>query len=170
MTVCGKSRKRVGMDDDSRDALKTGLEIVLRPVTDIASDVLGIAGGLWLHEQHERIRASLRARTAEILKERKVDAPETPPPSIMVPLLAAAQNESREELVGLWAKLLATAMDPQRSGLYRREFVPIAAQIEPLEAVLLPLLNHPTDLSPNRVDYFRDQLNKSWPAGYFVPA
>ena len=122
------------MGDEGQELIKVGMEVALKPVTDIASDVLGIAGGAWLHEQHERIRRRLRDRTEEIFKERGVKEPQEPPPSVIVPLLTHAQNETREELLDLWAKLIAASMDPQRSHLYRREYVDIVKRLEPLDA------------------------------------
>jgi hypothetical protein len=49
---------------------------------------------------------------------------------IALPLLEAAAEESREELQDLWARLLAAAMDPGRSGQVRRVFIEIVKQMD----------------------------------------
>ncbi|MGN6148598.1 MAG: Abi-alpha family protein [Rhizomicrobium sp.] len=121
------------MDDDGKEVIKIGMEVALRPITEIAQNVLGIAGGDWLAERRRLNREKLSRRTDKILKERGVNAPEEPSPSIAIPLLSAAQEEGREELAELWAKLLATAMDPARKHSYRREFLAIVRELEPLD-------------------------------------
>jgi len=148
------------MEDDAKEVVKAGLEIVLRPVTEIAENVLGRLGGDWLSENRARNRARLKAETDEILRRRKVENAQEPPPSIVVPLLTHAQDEGREALVSLWAKLLAAAMDPALAGNYRREFVEIVQQLEPLDVLVLPQLAH-ADLSPSRREYLAKHLSVS---------
>lgn len=133
------------MNDDGKELIKIGMEVALRPVTDIASDILGVFGGAWLHEKHERIRRRLKEETEEIFRERGVREPQEPSPSVIVPLLTHAQNETREELLRIWAQLLAASMDPTRSHLYRREYVEIVRRLEPLDARVLKRL--PTSLA-----------------------
>jgi hypothetical protein len=58
-------------------------------------------------------------------------------PSIAVPLIEAAADESREELAELWAKLLAAAADPARKGRVRLEFATTLKQMDPLDAKVL---------------------------------
>jgi len=50
-------------------------------------------------------------------------------PSIAIPLFAAAQDESRDELRELFARLLAAAMDPKRKDLTRGSFTAIVKQL-----------------------------------------
>jgi hypothetical protein len=125
---------------DEKELVTIGMEVALKPITDIASDALGVAGGAWLHEQHIRVRRRLKARTAELFNERKVDAPIEPSPSIIIPLLSHAQEETRDELLDLWARLLAAAMDPKRSFDYRRDYVDIVRRLEPKDTSILALL------------------------------
>jgi hypothetical protein len=121
------------MDED--DLVRTGMEIVLRPVTDIASDALGLAGGDWLHERRNRARARLKEKMREILRERKVK-PQDASPTILLPLLSSAQDETREELLELWARLLSAAVDPAKANLVRRSFIEAVAQMEPFDAAV----------------------------------
>jgi hypothetical protein len=122
---------------DEVDLVKTGMEVMLRPVTEITENALGLMGGDWLSEKRTQNRAKLKLKTEKILKDRgaKLDADTSP--SIIAPLLSAAQDEGREELLDVWAKLLASAMDPKRRGGYRREFVDIVKQFEPLDVLVL---------------------------------
>jgi hypothetical protein len=149
------------MDDDAKDVVKAGMEVILRPVTEIAENVLGLAGGDWLSEKRARNRERLQNQTKEILKERGIDKPEEPSPSIIVPLLTQAQDEGRDELLSLWAKLLAAAMDPARSKNYRREFVEIVSEMEPLDALVLPILTAPGEFRPSRKECVASRLSIS---------
>ena len=54
-----------------------------------------------------------------------------------IPLIGAAQDEGREELIDLWARLLATAFDPVTRAHYRRDFTGIAGALEPIDAICL---------------------------------
>src|SRR5262245_20062278 len=63
--------------EESAKATGKGLDIVhemggyLRHVFgEVPADLVGVLGGAWLHEFHIRIRAKLRHRTEEILRER----------------------------------------------------------------------------------------------------
>jgi Abortive infection alpha len=86
---------------------------------------------------HWRVRqlAVLQQRTREILSQRGVHEQEENP-SIEIPLLEAAIDEGREELVTAWAKLWAAAMDPSRKKAVRRELIDTVKNMEPIDAVL----------------------------------
>jgi hypothetical protein len=51
-------------------------------------------------------------------------------------LIAAAQEESREELMELFARLLANAMDPNLNSV-RQSFIEAVKKMDPLDAVVL---------------------------------
>ncbi|HEY2837303.1 MAG TPA: hypothetical protein VGI89_12090 [Rhizomicrobium sp.] len=116
-------------------------EMALLPITAIPEQALGPAGGAWVSEQRARNRTRLSLRTAEALKERGVALDFETSPSVAMPLIGVAQDEGREELVGLWARLLATALDPARRHHYRRDFVAIAAALEPMDLLCLEKLD-----------------------------
>ena len=73
----------------------------------------------------------------KILRRRQVDYPQPVSPSLAVPLLQAAYDESRPELQELWASLIAAAMDPARSGRVRLSFIDTLKQFDPLDALVL---------------------------------
>ena len=107
-------------------------------------DLVGVLGADWLREVRLRNRDKLRRNTRRILEERGVKQPfEEISPSIAVPLIEAAVDESREELAELWARLLAAATDPTRKGRIRLSFITTLKQMDPLDAKILEALyNH----------------------------
>jgi Abortive infection alpha len=110
-------------------------------VGTLPRDVVGVLGADWLKEVRLRNRDKLRRRTIQILKERGLKEPfDDVSPSIAVPLIEAAADESREELAQLWAKLLAAAVDPARKGRMRQSFISTLKQMDPLDAKILEAL------------------------------
>lgn len=122
---------------DEKDLMKSGMEIMLRPVTNITENALGLLGGDWLSEKRARNRARLKQETENLLERRNIKLDTDPSPSVVMPLLSAAQDEGREELIKLWAALLAAGSDPALRGSYRREFVDIVKKLEPPDILLL---------------------------------
>jgi hypothetical protein len=127
------------MDDD--DLLRTGMEVVLRPVTNLADAVLGVAGGDWLQEVRARNRARLQSKTEEILIERGVKKPKAPSPNVLIPLLSAAQDELRDELQEIWARLLASASDPRSDRSFFLRFIEISRTLDPVDATVFKHLD-----------------------------
>jgi hypothetical protein len=86
-------------------------------------------------------------------------------PSIAVPLLRAAADESRPELQALWAMLLAAALDPKKSSLVRRSFIETLSKFEPLDAAVLWGRHQiPGDLQPTARDFLAKRLEVPYPA------
>lgn len=144
---------------DDQELVKAGMEVMLKPVTDIAENALGLVGGDWLSEKRARNRARLKEKTEEILRSRNAKLDVDPSPTVVIPLLTAAQDEGREELLALWAALLAAGSDPLRRVRYRREFVDIAKELEPLDAVILKELGKPNAKlkSEDRDQFLKDR-------------
>jgi Abortive infection alpha len=134
---------------DETEAFKIGMEVALRPLTDIAENALGYAGGDWLSEKRRLNRETLRHQTDDLLRKRGVEKPEVPSPSIAIPLLSMAQDESRHEMVDLWSRLIAAAMDPAKASQYRREFADIVKALEPLDTRVLLLRRQQATLVEN---------------------
>lgn len=89
-----------------------------------------------------RARAWYDRRVQEILRKRgKLGKTKPVSPSIAIPLLEAAQDETREELREIWAKLIANAMDPDRSKGVRRSIIDAVKGFEPLETLVLQEFN-----------------------------
>jgi hypothetical protein len=90
---------------------------------------------------HWRLRqlAALQSKTAQILKLRGVEEPGQNP-TVEIPLLEAAIDENREELIDVWAKLWAAAMDPSRKAMVRRSLIDAVKKMEPIDAVIFEVL------------------------------
>lgn len=102
----------------------------------IPEDLLGIAGGDWLHHQRRRNLLALEARTEAIRQRIGAGPAHEPSVSVVLPLLQAAADESRPELQELWAALLASAMQPDGATRVRRAFFDTLRQMEPTDAKL----------------------------------
>jgi hypothetical protein len=105
----------------------------------LPEDAVGLLVGDLLHHVRLRNCARLEQRTEEILRERGVSETVPLSPSVAIPLLEAAKDESRAELQELWARLLAAAMDPNRNSRVRQSFITIVRHLDPLDALLLKL-------------------------------
>lgn len=156
------------MDEISKETLKSATEVMLRPAAKVVEDIIGVFGGDRLNEyrarqveRRQRRREEVTDKAKKILVERKVDGPVEPNESAVDDLVHAAENEPRDELQALWAKLLAAMFDPVRATSFRREFIEIAKELEPLDAAILPLLNHDRRLAPTRQEFIANQLNVS---------
>jgi hypothetical protein len=109
---------------------------------DLPHDLVGIAGD-WVKHKRARRWVELNAETEKILRERGVKNREEVSPSIAIPLIEAAVNEDRECLKGLWARLLANAMDPARSDQVRLSLIELLKRLDPLDARVLEFLVPP---------------------------
>jgi hypothetical protein len=103
----------------------------------VPANLVGLLDDWLLHKRIRRL-AELNAETREHLKRWGAEEPfEDPTPALAAPLIAAAIDEDREELKDLWARLLASAMHPDRKGRVRQSFVAILKQLDPLDALCL---------------------------------
>ena len=71
--------------------------------------------------------------------------PEPVSPSLAIPLLRAAYDETRPPLQELWVHLIAAAMDPQRANRVRRSFIDTVQRLDPLDALVLKRLGEMPD-------------------------
>ncbi len=76
-------------------------------------------------------------KARERLRARRVEVPEPASLSIVLPIFVAAADESREELVDIWARLLAAAADPARAKSFRLAFIETVKKMDPLDAAVL---------------------------------
>jgi len=100
-------------------------------------DLIGVMGADKLRARRIENIIGLGERTRARLEARHVEAAEPVSLSLALPLLEAAADESREELSDLWARLLAAAMDPARTGRVRQTFMAAVKAMDPLDAVAL---------------------------------
>src|SRR5258705_13469807 len=86
-----------------------------RAVSPTVSDAYHYLIGDRLAAARTRNLDAIARETDRILRERNVTDRSATPEQISIPLLEAAQAESREGLRNLWARLLANSIDPSRS-------------------------------------------------------
>jgi hypothetical protein len=127
------------LGQDVVKAVSGAARYVARTVGTVPDDVIGIAGGDWLHEQRKRNRAKMEARTARLLEGIAPDRLTPPSPNVLLPLMEAAKDESREALQDMWAALLANlVIDGGRK--VRRDYFEAVRQMEPQDAVIFQAL------------------------------
>jgi hypothetical protein len=106
----------------------------------LPQDVVGLLGGDYLKVK----RAENLFRTFEKAKKRlehnHVEKPDASP-SLAIPIMVAAADESRDELQEIWAALLATAADPTRNRAFRLRFIEIAKQLDPFDVAVLTTIS-----------------------------
>jgi Abortive infection alpha len=71
-------------------------------------------------------------------------------PNIAAALIAGAQEEGREELAELWARLLASAMDPATRDIVSFSFIVTAKEMNPVDVLVIQHI-HENNLSVVRV-------------------
>lgn len=107
---------------------------VAKVLGSVPEDAVGLMGGDWLRFKRAENILRLSKRTDEILASRKVGETREVPPKFAGPLFTAAADDNHDELRELWARLLASAMDPNRSGSMRQSFVDALKGMDPMDA------------------------------------
>lgn len=133
-----------------------------RIVGGIPENLLGLAGGDWLYHKRKRNLAQLEAETATILDGIARERITEPSPSVLMPLLNAAKDESREELRRLWANLLAQVM-VEGGRKIRREYFILLNELDPIDAAVLDIawrLPHQQTSVGEAIDENRTFLNR----------
>jgi hypothetical protein len=126
-----------------QEALKTlrGLGSFLeQALGSTPEDLIGYLGGDWLRVRRAENIATMFHRAKARLVERGVEDPHPASLSVAIPILQGAADEDREELVDLWARLLANAMDPNL-GTIRYSFIDAVKALDPPDAMLLQFLH-----------------------------
>jgi hypothetical protein len=125
-------------------------------------DVVGLVIGDPLHLVRTAIAFKYDEWITRLHRNRGV-TPEPVSPSLAIPLLRAAYDESRPELQELWAQLIAAAMDPQRANRVRRSFIDTVQRLDPLDALVLKAVYGApaSGLSPNPRDFLVQTLKVS---------
>lgn len=100
------------------------------------ADVVGLMGGDYLRIKRFERCERLAQKASERLRQIGIE-PEPASPAIALPLFEAAKDETRDELIGLWAELLAASMDPQRSNGIRQSYIDAIKKMDPSDALIL---------------------------------
>jgi hypothetical protein len=123
-----------------QEALKTlqGLGGYLKQTFGtVPEDIVGLLGGDWLRARRVENLVRTIEKMRERLKTRGVEPTEPPSLSLLLPILVAAAEKSRDELQDIWARLLAAAADPSRGKSFRIAFIEAVKKMDPLDAVVL---------------------------------
>jgi hypothetical protein len=107
---------------------------------EVPADLIGLLGGDYLGQVRTRNLDKCVRKTKKIIDDRNAET-EPVSLSIAIPLLREAENESREGVQDLWARLLANAMDRERSDQVRLEFIETIKQLNPRDALFLDYLD-----------------------------
>ncbi len=116
------------------------LDIVQSMSPAIAS-AYGFVIGDRINAQRERQLDALARKTKKILRDRDAKEEHPVPEQIAVPLLEAAQGETREEIQDLFAALLANAMDPAYTNDVRPEFIATVKALQPQDAKIFKVVS-----------------------------
>jgi hypothetical protein len=114
----------------------------------VPEDFVGLIGGDWLRLRRAENMAEIAAKARERLRVRGVKNAEPISLTLALPLLRAASDESRDELQALWARLLASAMDPKRARMVRREFIETIIRFAPIDAIIMKRLYNEAPEAP----------------------
>lgn len=124
-------------------------------------DAVGVVLGDPLHFVRTAIAQTYDRLLDKIFARRNTTDTQPVSPSLAIPLLRSAYDESRPELQQLWTELIAAAMDPNRSGRVRLSFIDTLKRFDPLDALLLRArFDQPSELLPNAMEFFAHFLNK----------
>ncbi|ERF81438.1 DUF4393 domain-containing protein [Bradyrhizobium viridifuturi] len=126
--------------DNAIDAARGAAEFLNRVLGNPIADVVGITVADPLRFVRIISLDWYSKRVDEILAKRNTPKPRGAPPRIALDILEAAQDETRDELKELWARLLANAMDATTQKNVRIEFITVLKQLNPLDALILQRL------------------------------
>ena len=103
---------------------------------NIPEDVLGLLGGDWLHYRRRLNVQELEGKFQKRIAETDQGRLSAPNPSILMPLLLAARDESDNLLQDMWAALLAGCMT-DHGATVRRSFVETLQRLDSPDALVL---------------------------------
>jgi hypothetical protein len=130
---------------------------------DLPKDLVGLLAG-------DRVKAWRAERLAitwdgvkRRLKNREITEPEPPSLKLALPILAAAADETSEELRELWESLLAAAMDPNRRDLVRLILIETVKKMDLFDVLVFrAIVENPSgNWSPSGRDFMVGKLGRS---------
>ena len=107
----------------------------------VPEDLVGYLGGDLLKVRRAENLVRIVEEARERLTARGMNTTEPPSISLLLPILVASADESRDELVAMWARLLAAAADPDRTKSFRIAFIDAVKKMDPLDAAVLQCAN-----------------------------
>jgi len=103
--------------------------------SDTIKNIAGLAGGnqvkVWQLQQYEKL-----LKQANFENQKNNVTPQPMSPSVGLPILENAVLEEREDIIDLWVKLLAAAMDPKRAQNVRYIYAEMLKKMDPTDALV----------------------------------
>lgn len=145
-----------------QEAIKAGSALgafVGEMLGDLPKDLFGLIGGDFIKiKRQERIATMVHA-AKERLRNRGIVDPVNPSPNLAIQFVSAAADENRGELLDLWARLLASAMDPSRQGKFRQSFIDVIKQFDPFDALVFSVMVETNgQMQPNAAQFITSKL------------
>jgi hypothetical protein len=135
-TIIPISDEQAKLGQKALEVLK-GIGSFLREILGtVPEDLVGYFGGDLLKVRRAENCVRIVQEARERLEARGVKA-EPPSISILLPILVASADESRDELVDMWARLLAATADPDRAKSFRIAYIDAVKKMDPLDAAVL---------------------------------
>lgn len=110
-------------------------------LADAPKGLVGVIAGAVSKPLRIKRLAALWGKIQALLNAQSIEKPQAPNPKVALPALAAAADETDEELGDLWARLLVASINPDRAEQDRLRLVDALEQMDPLDAVLLKWIN-----------------------------
>ena len=110
-------------------------------LADAPNGLVGVIAGAVSKPLRVKRLAALWVKIQALLKAQSIEKAQAPNPKVALPALAAAADQTDEELGDLWARLLVVSMNPDRAKRVRLRFVNALEQMDPLDAILLKWIN-----------------------------
>jgi hypothetical protein len=136
---------------------------------DLPKDLVGLLIGNRVKVRRAERLAELWHKAQERLRNQGIGEPEPPSLKIALPILAAAADETREEIQDLWMRLLAASMHPDQSKLVRLGFAEAVQRLDPLDARAMIMMRDTgggvsqgdRNAMASRLDVTRDEVDVS---------
>lgn len=150
-----------------KEAVSTAVQLFLGPIAEVGRDVVGATIGdriaAWRKSKpawQERNRIETAERATAILQARGIEKlSETARPEQIDDILESAKDASIDEIREIFARLMASAVDPARQRFYRREFAGVAGQLEPVDTLVLNRMGNSANGGPGWTKKVADAAN-----------
>lgn len=118
---------------------------VARIIGEPIDEAVGMLTDKLKYARWER-RERLKARANQFIEERNIKERRPVPPKIALPIIENGSLEHSNELQDIWARFLASAVDPNYDGTLRTAFIDIIKQLEVVDVHILNFIyNHYTE-------------------------
>jgi hypothetical protein len=150
--------------EETAKAVSNSVDLVReggRAIGPAIGNIYGLLIGDKVSAARVRRLDEITRKTEQILRDRDVKERQELPEDIAIPLLEAAQGESREELQDVWARLLANAMDPERAHDVLPEFITTVSRLQPIDVLMLQIVSTASASKPVSEENAAERLKQS---------